>query len=65
MFFQVHNAPASQMWRWSLIEGTPANPGGDLAVSPANYPDEATARQAIAKVRKSAGGVKFAKVVTA
>lgn len=52
-------------WRWQLLAGSEAKPGDVIAVGPTDYIGEAEARSAVASFRKSASGVKFAKVVAA
>lgn len=47
-------------WRWKLVAAT-----GPLAQSPQDYASEALARGAIAQFKRSASGVRFAKVVHA
>lgn len=63
MTFQVFKtkepwAPQGR-WLWTLEAGS-----GLIAASPTSYSSEAEARSAIASVKKSMGGAKFAKVVT-
>jgi hypothetical protein len=68
MFFEVYNSknPTSTEppWYWLLVEGTQEKPGNPIAAAPVRYFDEAECRSAVATFRKSASGVKFAKVVT-
>lgn len=53
-----------EKWHWVLYDGTPATPAKQRAVSADRFDSEAAARSDVAAFRKSASGVKFAKVVT-
>lgn len=50
---------SEHVYTWKLIAAT-----GPVAQSPEEYPSEALARGAIAQFKRSASGVRFAKVVT-
>lgn len=64
MFFEVYT-PSPDRWKWLLFAGTPEKRGRVWCVSDASWPSEAGARSDVAAFRKTMGGVKFAKVMTA
>lgn len=53
-----------ERWTWVLRQGSEQNPSDAIAASPGSYASEAAARSAVAALRKSSSGVKFAKVVS-